>query len=244
MNHEYPILEYDAARKAYIEPGSLLKQIDMPEHVVVCFFQDVITQLSQQETFSVIYHLRSEVGKHPIYQVVVDGKKLAVVHPGMGGPMAAMILEEMIALGGRKFIAIGGAGVLVPEIAVGHLVVPVSAVRDEGSSYHYLPPGREVAPDPRSVAAIEATLKEEGLDYLTGKTWTTDAIFRETVDKVNRRKDEGCLVVEMESATFFAVAQFREVQFGQILYGGDDLSGEKWDARRSWTRHQIRETLF
>jgi uridine phosphorylase len=162
----------------------------------------------------------------------------------MGGPMAAMILEETVALGGRKFIAIGGAGVLVPEIAVGHLVVPVAAVRDEGTSYHYLPPGREVSPDRRSVQAIEITLKEAGLAYLTGKTWTTDAIYRETVDKINRRKEEGCLVVEMEAATFFAVAVFRGVQFGQILYGGDDLSGEKWDARRHWTRHQIREQLF
>ena len=149
----------------------------------------------------------------------------------------------MIALGSRKFVACGGAGVLDSNIAVGHLVVPSAAIRDEGTSYHYLPPSREVAPHPRALAAIEKTLKRNGIDYIVAKTWTTDAIFRETRARMNARKREGCLTVEMEAAAFFAVAQFRGVQFGQILYGGDDISAEQWD-QRNWSRHQIRERLF
>ena len=81
------------------------------------------------------------------------------------------------------------------------------------------------------------------MDYIVAKTWTTDGLFRETRARMLARKREGCLTVEMEAAAFFAVAQFRRVQFGQILYGGDDLSGRKWDDR-NWNRHQIRERLF
>ena len=133
---------------------------------------------------------------------------------------------------------------LVPELALGHVVVPTSAIRDEGTSYHYLPPGREVATNPDAVAAILATLEGHKVPYLTGKTWTTDGFYRETRAKVTRRVAEGCLTVEMEAAACLAVAEFRGVPFGQLLYAGDDLSGEHWD-ERGWVRHASgREMLF
>jgi uridine phosphorylase len=154
------------------------------------------------------------------------------------------LLEEVIALGCRKFVACGGAGVLDSQIVPGHIVVPYSAVRDEGTSYHYLPPGREVSASPRAVAAIEQVLRARGVEYLPGKTWTTDAFYRETPGKVHHRRREGCLTVEMEAAAFFAVAQFRGVEFGQLLYGGDDVGGAEWDARDWYGRASIHEKLF
>ncbi len=244
MQEEYPILEFDATLEAILEPQRLLRPIDIPQHVIVCFFQDVITQLSQRHTTHIIKHLKSEIGTHPIYEVDIEGKRLAVFHPGIGGPLAGAILEEVIALGGKKFIACGGAGVLDGTLAVGHIIVPAAAVRDEGTSYHYLPPGREVSADPEAVAAIEAVLKAHQCAYVVGKTWTTDAIYRETRAKVQRRRAEGCLTVEMEAASFFAIAQFRKVQFAQLLYGGDDVSSEKWDSRHWDTHTSVREKLF
>jgi uridine phosphorylase len=117
-------------------------------------------------------------------------------------------------------------------------------VRDEGVSYHYLPPAREAAADPAGVAALESVLRRRGLHYAVGKTWTTDAPYRETRAKMALRRSEGCIVVEMEAASFIAAAQFRGVTLGQVLYGGDDLSGEVWDGR-GWTeRGDIRENLF
>ncbi len=112
MQQEYPILEFDSAPEAILEPKRLFKPIDAPEHAVVCFFQDVITQLSQQHKATVIRHLRSEIGTHPLYELDIEGRRLAVFHPGVGAPLAAGILEEVIALGCKKFIACGGAGVL------------------------------------------------------------------------------------------------------------------------------------
>jgi uridine phosphorylase len=124
------------------------------------------------------------------------------------------------------------------------LIVPASAVRDEGTSYHYLPPAREVAASADGVAAVEAVLKEHGCPYLLGKTWTTDAFYRETPARIRRRKAEGCLAVEMEAAALFAVAQFRGVTFAQILYAGDDVSGDQWDHRAWQGRGRTRLTLF
>ncbi len=239
----FPIIEYDPCPTAIIEPRSVYKRIDIPKHCVLCFFQDVIDDLILNGGAREIDHAESEVGRHPVYEVEIDGKRLAVVHPRIGGAMAAAMLDRLIARGARKFIACGGAGVLDSKIAVGHIVVPSAAIRDEGASYHYLPPSREVAPHPRALAAIEKTLKRNRLDYIVAKTWTTDGLFRETRARMLARKREGCLTVEMEAAAFFAVAQFRRVQFGQILYGGDDLGGDAWD-HRNWNRHQIRERLF
>lgn len=245
MHDDYPILEFDASSEAIIEPKRLIRPIeDMPEHAVLCFFQDVITQLSQQHKARVIKHLKSEIGTHPVFELQLDSKCLAVVHPGVGAPLAAAMLEEVIALGCKKFIACGGAGVLDGTLAVGHVVVPTAAIRDEGTSYHYLPPGREVSADPAGIAAIEDVLQTHHCEYILSKTWTTDGIYRETQSKIQRRKAEGCITVEMEAAAFFAVAKFRNVQFAQILYGGDDVSGSEWDSRY-WDSHtSVREKLF
>jgi uridine phosphorylase len=239
-----PILEFDPASEAALEPSKLIRPADIPEHAVLCFFQDVVTQLSQHETARVVKRLRSEIGTHPVYEINVQGRRLAVIHPGVGAPLAGAMLEEVIALGCRKIIACGGAGVLDSAIAMGHVLVPTSAVRDEGTSYHYLPPSREVSADPAAVAAIEATLQAHGVEYLLTKTWTTDAIYRETREKVRRRRVEGCLAVEMEAAAFFAIARFRNVLLAEMLYGGDDVAAEQWDGR-NWQSHASgREKLF
>ena len=244
MQAIYPILEFDPSPTAILEPHLIHDKIDVPEHCVVCFFAEVFDTLKASGKLKVAAVQRSEIGDNPVYELDMDGRRLAAFHPGVGAPLAAAFLDEVIALGCRKFIACGGAGVLNREIAVGHLVVPTSAVRDEGTSYHYLPPGREVSASPEGVAAIEAALKADGIDYIVGKTWTTDGIYRETPDKVKLRKEEGCVTVEMEAAAFFAVAQFRGVTFAQILYGGDNLDSEKWDSRHWDKQASIREKMF
>lgn len=240
----YPILEFDPARDAVIHPSNVVAPAEVPERCVVCFFREVLEGLERGGRVRRVASMRSEMGEHPMYLVDVNGAQVAAFQPGEGAPLAAALLEEAIAIGCRKFIACGGAGVLRRDIAFGHLVVPTSAVRDEGTSYHYLPPDREVSASPEGVAAIERVLQRRGVPYLVGKTWTTDAPYRETPDKVRMRRAEGCLTVEMEAAAFFAVAQFRGVPFAQILYGGDDVSGLEWDSRRWHKRTSVRENLF
>lgn len=167
---DYPILEFDSTPEALLEPARIIAPMDIPQHAVACFFQDVITKLSQRHAARVIKHLRSEIGPHPIYEMEIEGQRLAVFHPGVGAPLAAGILEEIIALGCRKFIACGGAGVLDGSLALGHIVVPTAAIRDEGTSYHYLPPAREIQVSQEGVQAIESVLQADNCPYVLGKT--------------------------------------------------------------------------
>jgi uridine phosphorylase len=239
-----PILEFDPTPTAVIEPSEHIAPTDIPPHAVLCFFRDVIEEVLAEHGGRTIDHAVSEIGQNPIYELDIDGRRLALIHPGVGAPLAGGFLEELIARGCRAFVACGGAGVLVADVALGHVIVPTAAIRDEGTSYHYLAPGREVEPSRRAVDTIVATLERHRVPYVTGKTWTTDGLYRETRGKMERRVAEGCLTVEMEAAAFFAVAAFRGVTLGQVLYAGDDLSGDTWD-KRGWDSHASgRELLF
>lgn len=240
----YPILEFDPTPEAFIEPSKVIRARDLPEHCVICFFKEVIDKVVAEYDAKIMVENRWEDGPHCVYEISYRDRRLAFFHPGVGAPVAAGLLEEVIAFGCRKFIACGGCGVLEKDIAVGHIVVVAGAVRDEGVSYHYLPPGREVIANENGVSALAKTLNARGVPYRIGKTWTTDAPYRETLNKIIQRKKDGCLVVEMESAALIAVAQFRNVVFGQALYGGDDLSGVEWDNREWQSRTDIRESLF
>lgn len=240
----YPVLEFDPTPTAKIEPSKVYQGKDMPDHCVICFFRDVIEKVIEEHNPRVLVRNYWEDGAHPVYEISRNGRRLAFFHPGVGAPLAANLLEEVIAFGCSKFIACGGCGVLQRDTPVGHLVVLSGAVRDEGVSYHYLPPAREVMADQQAIQKLEAEIQKRDIPYQVGKTWTTDAPYRETDAKIIRRRKEGCLVVEMEAAGMMAVAQFRKVQFGQVVYGGDDLSGEEWDNRGWQSRHEIRENLF
>lgn len=244
LKKEFPILEFDDTKEAVIEPHKIIEKLDIPEYAVMCFFNDVLEKLKNQGKLKPIASFKSEIGENPIYELEYEGRKVVVFNPGVGAPLAAAVLEEAIAMGVNKFIACGGAGVLNREIAVGHLMIPASAVRDEGVSYHYLAPSREIEANKEAVEVIKGVLERHKCKYLISKTWTTDAFYRETPQKVKLRKEEGCVTVEMEAAAFFAVAKFRNVKLGQILYGGDDVSCEEWDSRNWHARGEIREKLF
>jgi len=138
-------------------------------------------------------------------------------------------MEEVIGLGGRRFLFFGSCGVLDDDILANHIAVPTAAYRDEGTSYHYLPPAPYVEiPTAERLAGI---LRDLDVPYHLTRTWTTDAIYRETRANMAKRKAEGCRAVEMECASTAAIAQFRNVEFYQFLYGADSLGGEEWDPR-------------
>ena len=94
------------------------------------------------------------------------------------------------------------------------------------------------------MTALEATLRAAGVRFVTGRTWTTDAPYRETRARVERRVAEGCLTVDMEAAALLAVARYRKVRFAQLLYAGDSLAGPDWDSRNWTTATSVREQLF
>ncbi len=238
-----PIVEDRPDGEAILEPSRRIgPHPRMPEAVVLCFFTEVLRAVGNEA--DELARLTWEHGVHPIYRLETPEGAVGVMHPGVGAPMAAGMLEGAIAYGGRRFVAAGGCGVLVPELTLGHVIVPTAAIRDEGTSYHYLPAARTIDLDPEVTAPICRVLDAAAAPYVTGTTWTTDAPYRETRAVVDRRRAEGAIAVEMECSAFAAVARFRGVRFGQILYAGDDLSGEEHD-NRGWQRAKdIRRRLF
>jgi uridine phosphorylase len=239
----FPILEHDPDPSALISPRPRKGRRQAPPCIVLCFFLEVIEEVCGQERAEEVTAFEWEHGRHPLFALHTDHGVVGVMHPGVGAPMAAGMLEGAIVSGGRYFVACGGAGAVTPGLALGHVVVPSAAVRDEGTSYHYLEPSREVELDAAVVDELVAVLAGRDVPYQVGKTWTTDAPYRETRSRISRRQEEGCVTVEMETAALAAVARFRQVSFGQYLYAGDDVSGEAWD-HRGWNTHSSRRDLF
>lgn len=239
-----PLLEFDPDPTAYVDPGRHRGRAELPERAVICFFDEVVRETVGDRPPD--YKLRWEHGMHGVWAVEHHGRPLTLCHPGCTAPLAAANLDILVAMGCTKVIAVGGAGTVAAGFDVGHAVVVTDAVRDEGTSYHYLPAsaGRTVAASAAACDALEAELRARGVPFERGRTWTTDGIFRETRAKVAARRAEGCLTVDMEASALFAVAAFRGATIGQLLYCGDDLSTETWD-HRGWDRATgVRRRLF
>ena len=238
----HPLFEFEESQTAVINPPMRRRVGNFPELAVACWFGDV-----QRKRFAgqdPIYRIPFEHGDHEVHVVEHLGKRIAVFNPGVGAPAAATSLEDIIGLGATKIIGCGGAGIVKQGFDVGHIIVPTGAVRDEGTSHHYQPVNVAVVPHPLAVEAIDAELSDAGVPHDKGLTWTTDAIFRETPEKVARRREQGCISVEMEASAMFAVAMFRGAVYGQLLYAGDDVSAQTWDHRHWEKQTSVRERVL
>ena len=165
----------------------------------------------------------------PIYQFEYRGIKLGFFNTVLGGAGSAALLEELIALGAEKLLYFGSCGALHREIVEGRLLVPTAAYRDEGVSYHYAEASDYLEIETASV--LMQILDDMHISYNATKTWTTDAFYRETRSNLEKRKAEGCGVVEMECASIMAVGQFRKKKVYQFLYAADCLADSDWDKR-------------
>jgi uridine phosphorylase len=147
---------------------------------------------------------------------------------GIGAPAATVVLESLAALGVRHFVGVGTAGALVTGLEAGDVVVCSRAVRDEGVSHHYLPPGRWAEPSPALTARLTAALDAAGLDPAPGASWTVDAPYRETVVEAEHYVADGAAVVEMEAAALYSVGRVRGVDVASAFAVSDSLAGGEW----------------
>jgi uridine phosphorylase len=158
-----------------------------------------------------------------------EGGRIAIAgNFGVGAPAAAVMLEELIAFGARRFVSVGTAGSLLADLPPGSLVLCDSAFRDEGTSYHYLPGGGLVYPSEGLTGALRRALGAKGLAFRAGPSWTTDAIYRETPSEVLLHSGRGALVVEMEASALFAVARFRSCLIASCFSVSDTLAELAW----------------
>ncbi len=243
MKNEIPILEYDDSTRSVIMPDHEKLKITLPKKAVFAFLGDCIEDYANKHHCKVITEFVSITKKYPIYLVNYKGEDICLCQAPLGSAASVQILDWLIGYGVKKVISAGSCGALV-DLPENVFLVPAKALRDEGASYHYLPPSRFVELNKDVLKAIEATLTEKGLPYIECTTWSTDGFYRETKDMVCYRKEEGCSVVEMECAGLAACAEFRKIDFGQILFTADSLANISDYDERGWGRHSLEKALF
>lgn len=239
---QYPILEFDNNPVAIINPSTFTKnrqKFDC-DKLIITFFGEVLDKLIANQQVTLYITIK---GENPFSIYCFLDSDVLIMHGQVGCPACAGNLDLLQEFGIKKVMFCGGGGVLDKTIEVGQILVVEGAIRDEGFSYHYLEPSRIVDADPIVVTKITDYFDENKINYLKGLTWTTDAIFRETPERIKLRKEEGAKIVEMEQAGCLAVAKFRGFAYGALIYGGDDVSQSEWDKREWRSREGIRYDL-
>ena len=233
LRNEIPILEFDTEQTAVINPGHREIGLKLPKKCVFAFLGAYIDEYASKTEAQKISEFVSATKIYPIYITKYKGEKIVLCQAPVGAAPAAQILDWLIGYGVREIISAGSCGALekFPEST---FLVPKTALRDEGTSYHYAPPSRFMEISEKARHAIKETVLEHGMKYQEVITWSTDGFYRETKEKVAYRKNEGCSVVEMECSALAACAAFRGVTWGMILYTADSLADvDKYD-QRNW----------
>ena len=195
---------------------------------IMTFSKRVVNLLLEKELIEIISEegFRSISENYPVYRF--KGTNIGLVKTSIGAPIASVLFAEMSIVYGCKIgVLFGTCGTLDKNIEANSLIVPCSCYRDEGTSYHYMPVSDYI--DIKNYKGVCSYLDELGVKYNVGKSWTTDAFYRETDIEFEKRKSEGCIVVEMELAAVEAVARYHNVELYPFLYRADNLDSKSWE---------------
>ena len=219
-----------------IEPTDrqIMDKGEVCETIILSFNGEILKRLIESEKVYQGGYLKNLNGQFPWYVYNYDGNQVAVMTALIGAPSVIGQLEELVARGFKNFIILGSCGVLDQSIQADKIILPSSALRDEGTSYHYAPASDEIAYDENLILTMENALNKAGIEHIRTKAWTTDAFYRETAAKVKRRLAAGATVVDMEASAIMAWAQYRQAKVYQFFYTADYVDHHKheWDARR------------
>ena len=226
------LTEFDPNKAAVINPGMYAPRLDdFPEVTVSCFskklFENVLSLFEAKQ----IAVLRSAVAHNPVYEIEYKGSRFAFFQSYVGEPLCVAQYEDLMAMGSKRLILLGNCGVLDKSIEDCGIIIPTIAIRDEGTSFHYAQASDTIPVNTKYIPEFKEVLSECGYPYVEGMTWATDACYRETREKVNRRKAKGAICVEMECAGMQALCDFRDTEFFQFFYAGDNLDHSTWDPR-------------
>jgi uridine phosphorylase len=233
---------FDSDKNAIFNPSNL-NLVGNPKKALMIFddevWEDYIEKNKELEIFPAKNNRGRVFSTFRMYKY--DGEDILLICPSIGGAASTVDLELLIASGIDKIVAFGTCGAMDKNIAKNTIIIPISAVREEGVSYHYLPPSDEVEQSKDSIKVMGKAFSDHKIHYLSGKVWTNDAVYRETADKLKTMKQNKCLAVDMEMASLLAVAQFRSVDFAGFLIADDNIDGkaEKEYGRDSATLLQI-----
>lgn len=217
------ILDFDPNKHAVLEPDHEQLPYNFPVKLLYAFVpQENIEDFLKHHSYKVLGEFESCSFNPKVYEVKINNKNFALCRAPLGAPAATQLLDWLISYGVKQVIAFGTAGVL-EDLPEKNLVLPVRAIRDEGTSFHYMKPGRFVSLESDFLNQIERILTDLKIEYKEITTWTTDAIYRETPKKIAQFRQLGASTVEMECAALAACAQFRKIDFAQMLFSADSL---------------------
>ena len=231
QKHAIPILEFDDNPQAVLMPTHEELDLKLPKKCIYAFLEEEIDRYAQEIEAECVGEFVSATKTYPVYVIDYKGEKVCLAQAPVGSAPAAQFMDWLIGYGVEKIISTGTCGVLT-NIEENAFLVPVRALRDEGTSYHYASPSRYMDVHVEAISAIEQVLEQLCIPYEEVMTWSTDGFYRETAEKVAYRKKEGCAVVEMECSALAAVAQLRGVVWGELLFTADSLADlENYDSR-------------
>ena len=222
--HLYPILDHNHGGEVMINP---VKTISMPKKLIIIFFREVIDRLIKENAIK-LYFVNN--GETPLEVYKFVDEDICITCGIVGAPATAGHLDDILVNGAKDVVFVGGAGSLI-STNVGEIMLVSGAFRDEGFSYHYLPPSDIVYSDNKLIKKASEYLKKKNIDHHIGLTWTTDAFYREFKSEVNYYKSRGAKTVEMEQAGLISLAIIRKIKYLGLLYFGDDLSKKQWSSR-------------
>ena len=231
QKHAIPILEFDDNPQAVLMPTHEELDLKLPKKCIYAFLEEEIDRYAQEIEAECVGEFVSATKTYPVYVMDYKREKVCLAQAPVGSAPAAQFMDWLIGYGVEKIISTGTCGVLT-NIEENAFLVPVRALRDEGTSYHYASPSRYMDVHVEAISAIEQVLEQLCIPYEEVMTWSTDGFYRETAEKVAYRKEEGCAVVEMECSALAAVAQLRGVVWGELLFTADSLADlENYDSR-------------
>lgn len=231
MNKPF-VLNYDGAQSAVLEPNHEQLPYKFPKKLLYAFIpKEDIDAFLENYPHKKLGKFESVSFNPNVYEVEIAGQKVSLCQAPLGAPAAVQLLDWLISYGVEEVLAVGTAGAIV-DLPENEMFVVEKALRDEGTSMHYLPLENFIELDKEFVSRIEKSLRDLELAPDKVITWTTDGFFRETENKVKEARNLGCQLVEMECAAMAACAKFRGVKFGQILFTADSLADfENYDER-------------
>ncbi|HUN98231.1 MAG TPA: nucleoside phosphorylase [Bradyrhizobium sp.] len=145
-----------------------------------------------------------------LYSFHHHGIDLGIVGCAVGAPYAVLIAEEMFASGCKLVISVTSSGQILPVHRPPYFILIDRALRDEGTSYHYMAASEYSHADAGLISALEGAFEKFPVPVLTGATWTTDAPFRETESAIEAMHEKKLMAVEMEAAALYAFARARQ----------------------------------
>ncbi len=171
--------------------------------------------------------LSAQIWNSNVYALPVGKRNVWIYTAGVGAPLTIGKMEMLIGLGAERFVFVGYCGALQADLNVGDFVIPTSAIREEGTSYHYAPSSLEPVPTERIVDLLTQTAKQRGVSVRRETVWSTDAVFRELKSKVRKFQSNGVLAVDMEASAIFTVGMYYGVDVALLLTVSDTLANER-----------------